>query len=147
MGKISLIVLTALFFGGCAEYLPISGGQIEGVVTPAPQQWGAVAEDKIIQLETNAGKAYSVNLWVVEVSGSLHVFAGDKRANWVEDIEQNPNVRLRAETSIFELEAVRVNDAQEFELFAQAWEAKYGNRPRTDNVDETYLYRLRPRSN
>lgn len=147
MGKISLIVLAALFFGGCAEYLPISGGQIEGVVTPAPQQWGAVAEDKIIQLETNAGKAYSVNLWVVEVSGSLHVFAGDKRANWVEDIEQNPNVRLRAETSIFELEAVRVNDAQEFELFAQAWEAKYGNRPRNENVDETYLYRLRPRSN
>lgn len=147
MGKINLIVLTALFFGGCAEYLPISGGQIEGVVTPAPQQWGAVAEDKIIQLETNAGKAYSVNLWVVEVSGSLHVFAGDKRANWVEDIEQNPNVRLRAETSIFELEAVRVNDAQEFELFAQAWEAKYGNRPRNENVDETYLYRLRERAN
>lgn len=147
MGKINLMILSALLLSGCAEYLPISGGQIKGVVTPAPEQWGAVADDKIIQFETNAGQAYSVNLWVVEVSGSLHVFAGDKRANWVEDIEQNPKVRLRAETSIFELEAVRVNDAQEFELFAQAWEAKYGNRPRNENVDETYLYRLRSRTN
>ncbi|MEZ7819386.1 MAG: hypothetical protein ACI883_001360 [Candidatus Azotimanducaceae bacterium] len=147
MGKIYLLIFTGLFFAGCAEYLPISGGQMEGVVTPAPQQWGAVADDKIIQFETNAGEAYSVNLWVVEVSGSLHVFAGDNRANWVEDIEQNANVRLRAGDSIFEFEALRVIDAQEFELFAQAWETKYGNRPRNENIAETYLYRLRPQAN
>ena len=66
---------------------------------------------------------------------------------FLKDIEQNPNVRLRAETSIFELEAVKVNGAQEFESFAQAWEAKYGNRPRNEDVDKTYLYRLRSRTN
>ena len=55
MGKIHLILLSGLLFSGCAEYLPISGGQIKGVVTPAPEQWGAVADDKIIQFETNAG--------------------------------------------------------------------------------------------
>jgi hypothetical protein len=127
--------------------LPISGGRIEGAVSPLPEQWGALADDKIIQFETNPGEAYSVNLWVVEVSGSLYVFAGDNKASWVKDIEQNPNVRLRAETSIFELEAVKVNGAQEFESFAQAWEVKYGNRPRNEDVDKTYLYRLRSRTN
>ena len=60
---------------------------------------------------------------------------------------QNANVRLRAGDSIFEFEALRVIDAQEFELFAQAWETKYGNRPRNENIAETYLYRLRPQAN
>ena len=117
MGKINLIVLSGLLFSGCAEYLPISGGKIEGVVSPVPEQWDQVADDKIIQLETNAGEAYSVNLWVVKVSEDLYVYAGDNRANWVKDIEQNPSVRLRAGTSIYELKAVRVIDGQEYELF------------------------------
>ena len=144
MGKINLIVLSGLLFSGCAEYLPISGGKMEGVVFPAPEQWDQVVDDKIIQLETNAGEAYSVNLWVVKVSEDLHVSAGDNRASWVEDIEQNSSVRLRAGTSIYELKAVRVVDRQEYELFAQAWEAKYGNRPRNENIKETYTYRLIP---
>ena len=79
------------------------------------------------------------------MSGFLHVFAGDNRANWVEDIEQNANVRLRAGNEIYELEAQRVSDADVFERFAQAWEAKYGSRPRNENVTETYLYRLQAR--
>mgnify|MGYP001187904718 FL=1 len=142
MGKINLIVLSGLLFSGCAEYLPISGGKMEGVVSPVPEQWDQVADDKIIQLETNAGEAYSVNLWVVKVSEDLYVYAGDNRANWVKDIEQNPSVRLRAGTSIYELKALRVVDGQEYELFAKAWEAKYSNRPRNENFKETYTYRL-----
>jgi hypothetical protein len=125
--------------------LPISSGALKGVVASIPQQWEGVADDKIVQFETQAGEAYSVNLWVVEVSGFLHVFAGDNRANWVEDIEQNANVRLRAGNEIYELEAQRVSDADVFEQFAQAWEAKYGSRPRNENVTETYLYRLQAR--
>ena len=146
MGKIHLIILIGLFVGGCAEYLPISSGQLKGVVNEVPRQWGAVSDDKIVQFETNAGKAYSVNLWIVEVSGNLYVFAGDNLANWVKDIEENPDVRLGTGTSIFELEAFRVTNAQEFDSFARAWEAKYGNRPRNERVKETYLYRLQARA-
>lgn len=145
MNKFYIAVLVGLLYSGCAEYLPISSGALKGVVASIPQQWEGVADDKIVQFETQAGEAYSVNLWVVEVSGFLHVFAGDNRANWVEDIEQNANVRLRAGNEIYELEAQRVSDADVFERFAQAWEAKYGSRPRNENVTETYLYRLQAR--
>lgn len=145
MNKFYIAVLVGLLCSGCAEYLPISSGALKGVVASIPQQWEGVADDKIVQFETQAGEAYSVNLWVVEVSGFLHVFAGDNRANWVEDIEQNANVRLRAGNEIYELEAQRVSDADVFEQFAQAWEAKYGSRPRNENVTETYLYRLQAR--
>ena len=49
------------------------------------------------------------------------------------------------EDEVFELEAARVSDPEVFELFAKAWEAKYGNRPLNESVEETYLYRLRTR--
>ena len=146
MRKFMITGLMALFVMGCAEYLPISGGTLEGRVLPLPQSLDTITEDKIIQLETRADEAYSVNLWVVEVAGYLHVFAGDNKATWVENIEQNNNVRLRSGDMIFELQAVRVTDPAIFTAFSGAWESKYGNRPQNENVEQTYLYRLSPRS-
>ncbi|HBW84651.1 MAG TPA: hypothetical protein DEF79_11495 [Gammaproteobacteria bacterium] len=146
MRKLITAVLIGLLASGCAEYLPISSGALEGRVLPLPPSLDRITQDKIIQLETSASDPYSVNLWVVEVVDYLHVFAGDNKATWVEHIEQNPNVRLRSGDEIFELEAVRVNDPEIFALFSEAWEAKYGNRPQNESVAQTYLYRLRPRS-
>lgn len=145
MHKILTTGLMAFLVMGCAEYLPMSGGALEGRVVPLPQSLDQIVEDNIIQLETRAGDAYSVNLWVVEVANHLQVFAGDNKANWVEDIEQNSNVRLRSGDEIYELAAVRVNDPEMFAAFSNAWEAKYGNRPQNESVEETYLYRLSPR--
>ena len=145
MRRLTATFLSGLLFIGCAEYLPTAGGALEGRVSPLPLSLDGIIQDKIIQLETGAGEAYSVNLWVVEVEGYLHVFAGDNKAKWVENMEQNSSVRLRSGDEVFELEAARVSDPEVFELFAQAWEAKYGNRPRNESVEETYLYRLRPR--
>lgn len=145
MHKILTTGLMAFLVMGCAEYLPMSGGALEGRVVPLPQSLDQIVEDNIIQLETRAGDAYSVNLWVVEVANHLYVFAGDNKANWVEDIEQNSNVRLRSGDEIYELAAVRVNDPEMFAAFSKAWEAKYGNRPQNESVEETYLYRLSPR--
>ena len=146
MRKFATTILLGLLVTGCAEYLPISSGALGGKVLPLPLSLNRITQDKIIQLETGTNEAYSVNLWVVEVEGYLHVFAGDNKATWVENMEQNSNVRLRSGDEIFELEADRVNDPRIFELFSRAWEAKYGNRPQNESVEQTYLYRLRPRS-
>ena len=146
MRKFLTTILLGLLVTGCAEYLPISSGALGGKVLPLPLSLNRITQDKIIQLETGTNEAYSVNLWVVEVEGYLHVFAGDNKATWVENMEQNSNVRLRSGDEIFELEADRVNDPRIFELFSRAWEAKYGNRPQNESVEQTYLYRLRPRS-
>ena len=145
MPKFTTTLLLGLLATGCAEYLPISSGALEGRVLPLPPSLDRITQDKIIQLETGTSEAYSVNLWIVEVSGYLHVYAGDNKANWVENMEQNSNVRLRSGDEIFELEASRVNDPEIFDLFAEAWEAKYGNRPQNESVEQRYLYRLSPR--
>jgi hypothetical protein len=75
----------------------------------------------------------------------LYVHAGANRATWVEHIEQDPNVRVLIGASLYELRAVRVESAEEFAAFAEVYEVKYGNRPRNENVDEAYLFRLMPR--
>ena len=131
---------------GCSEALPIAGGALEGKVSAIPSFWGPVAEDEIIQLETNGPEGpYSVNLWAVAIDGDLHVFAGDNYATWVEHIESDDAVRLQSEEAVFELRAKRIRAPQHFERFAQAWEQKYGRRPMNESVEETYLFRLTAR--
>ena len=145
MHTLPLILLLAL--SACSEYLPIAGGELEGTVAPLPTHWSELATTEIVQLESTDEAPYSVNLWIAEVGGAPHVFAGDNRAQWVENIAGNPDIRLKIGEEIFELRAIRVTDATVFETFAQAWESKYGNRPRNESVDETYLFRLAPRDN
>jgi len=130
---------------GCADWLPFSSGGLEGEVVANPADWTAVGEPSIIQLETQGETPYSVNLWVIGEGDKLYVFAGANRSTWVEHIETNPNVRLLSNGNLYELKAARVTDGAEFEWFAQAWEDKYGNRPRNENVAETWLMRLRSR--
>jgi hypothetical protein len=141
----TLPLILLLTLSACSEYLPIAGGELEGTVSPLPAHWSELATTKIVQLESTDEAPYSVNLWMAEVGGAPHVFSGDNRAAWVENIAGNPDVRLKIGEEIFELRAIRVTDATVFETFAQTWEAKYGNRPRNESVDETYLFRLAPR--
>ncbi len=143
---LSFLLALTLTLGACSEYLPIAGGKLEGNVSPLPEDWSELATTEVIQLESAGEEPYSVNLWMVEVNGAPHVFAGDNRTEWVENIAGNPDVRLKVGEEIFELRALKVTDAAVFETFAQTWESKYGNRPRNENVDETYLFRLVPRA-
>ena len=86
-----------------------------------------------------------MKLWVLGVGPDLYVHAGANRATWVEHIEANPDVRLLVGENLYELQAVQVKDQAEFDRFAEPYEAKYGNRPRNENVSEVYLYRLEKR--
>jgi hypothetical protein len=141
----NLILGVAWILAGCGDFSPLSGGELTGPVQPVPSDWGIVASDDIVQLETRAPDPYTVNLWVIGRGSELYVFAGDNRAAWVEYMAANPEVRLKMSDAIYELTSERVTDPAEFEIFAQAWAAKYGNRPQNENVDETYLMKLAAR--
>lgn len=144
--RLVLASLLAACAGGCsADWVPFSGGALEGPVAAPPEDWRAVVVDEVIRLESQPADPYSVNLWVIPRERWLYVFAGANRANWIEHIEQDPRVRLQAGGMIYELRADRVSDAEEFEAFAQSWQDKYGRRPRNESVTETWLMRLSPR--
>jgi hypothetical protein len=86
-----------------------------------------------------------VNIWATAVGESLYVHAGTNRSAWVEHIEADPKVRLRVGDSIYELAAARVVEQAEFDRFSDAYEKKYGRRPRNENAGEAYLFRLAAR--
>ncbi len=133
-------VAPALGCGGPFVLLP--GGALEGEVAPVPDSWAFTDEIDTIQLETNRADPYSVNIWVIALGEHLYVHAGANRAAWVEHMESDANVRLRADGSIYELEAARVDGQDEFDRFSDAYEQKYGRRPRNESVGEAYLFRL-----
>lgn len=142
---LSFILMCSLIQGCAKENLPFASGALEGQVVPAPQDWRPVAQGEVIQLESRPSDPYSVNIWIIGEEKHLYVFAGGTKANWIEHIEVDPNVRIKIAEEIYELRAERVSDADEFEHFAQAWQAKYGRRPWNEDVNETYLMRLTAR--
>ena len=131
---------TVLACGGPSVIFP--GGALEGATEPLPGSWAFTDAVKTIQLETNPADPYSVNIWVVALGPHLYVHAGANRATWIEHMEADPRVRLRVDEAIYELSAARVTEQAEFDRFSDAYEVKYGRRPRNGNVSEAYLFRL-----
>ena len=85
------------------------------------------------------------NIWAVGVDADLYLHAGANRTTWVEHLDTDPRIRARIDDKIYELASTRVTDAEEFASFADAYELKYGVRPRNENVAEIYLLRLAAR--
>ncbi len=142
------LVLFVILIGstlGCGPILLIPGGQLTGNPSALPSNWEFTKEINTIQLESRPSEPYSVNIWVTSVQNNLYLHAGANRANWIENIEADPRVRIQILDQVYELVATRVDDADEFSRFADAYEEKYGSRPRNENVDEAYLMRLDPR--
>lgn len=126
----------------CGPTLLLPGGQLEGVTAAPPADWGWTDEVSTVQLESRPEDPYSVNIWIVGIEDRLYVHAGANRSTWVENMEADPSVRVRMDETIYELTATRVEDQAEFDVFADAYQAKYGSRPRNEYIDEVYLFRL-----
>jgi hypothetical protein len=137
-----ILALVAILALGCGPVLLLPGGKLSGVETSPPSDWDFTREIDTVQLETRPSDPYSVNIWATGIGDVLYLHAGTNRANWVENIEADPRVRIRIGDRIYTLRATRVEDQDEFMVFADAYAEKYGVRPRNENVTEVYLMRL-----
>ncbi len=141
-----LAVISIASLSGCnGPFVTFPGGALEGSMVAAPESWAFTDEVDTIQLETRPSDPYSVNIWVIALGEALYVHAGANRATWIEAMEADPKVRLGVNGSIYELAASRVDAQEEFDRFSDAYEKKYGRRPRNGNVTEAYLFRLHAR--
>lgn len=130
----------------CSDpFLLLPGGALDGPVAAAPESWAFTDAVQTVQLETRPAEPYSVNIWAVAVGEQVYVHAGANRSAWVEHLESDARARLRVEDTIYELSAERVAGQAEFDRFSDAYEAKYGRRPRNEKVAEAYLFRLTAR--
>lgn len=138
-------ILALPFVLACGPTLLLPGGALGGTSSTPPSDWAWTDEVSTIQLETRPEDPYSVNLWAVGIDQKLYVHAGANHSTWVENLEGNSAVRVRIDEKIYELAASRVEDQAEFDAFSDAYESKYGMRPRNENVNEAYLFYLRAR--
>jgi hypothetical protein len=142
------VILLCLLLGsiGCSRpWLLLPGGALDGEPAPVPDDWAFSDAVSTIQIETRPEDPYSVNIWVVSLDDALYLHAGANRAAWIEHLEADPRLRARIDGRLFDLTATRVVSPEEFARFADAYDAKYGVRPRNENVAEVYLMRLEGR--
>jgi hypothetical protein len=135
---------------GCEPVGPIAGGALQGQATEVPDAWDEAREIKTFQMETRADDPYSVNLWGVVVDDGLYVASGEGGgATWVEYLADDPEVRLRMSGKLFELRAVRVDEAQEMQAVRLRYIEKYDieDDPGMDGEfgEEAWVFRLDPR--
>jgi len=120
------------------------GGRLDGPVEAAPASFAFARDAGTIQLETRPEDPYSVNIACAVVGDALYVSAGDSKTRWVENMQQNPLVRMRIDGSIYELQAQRVTDDAEIDAFAEEWtKHSWARDPR--ELDEVWIYRMNPR--
>ncbi len=130
-----LIAVSSLFlFAGCGPFLLLPGGKLDGVTAQPPNDWSFCDEVDTVQLETRPEDPYSVNIWAVGMGPLLYVHAGANRSSWVEYMEADSDVRIRVEDKLYDLRASRVEGQDEFTRFTNAYEEKYGSRPRIEYV-------------
>jgi hypothetical protein len=143
---LALLVLGCFGNFGCGPVWMLPGGVLPGAVQAAPDDWTFSDDVEIVQLETRPGDPYSVNVWGVGIGESFYVAAGDPANAWAQELAQNPDVRLKVGESLFELRAVRVDDADEIDACLAALKRKYDFEPDPDQRANAMLFRLEPRS-
>ena len=102
--RILILTITLTLIVGC-DYLPFSGGRLDGSNSVPPKDWSSALEQEIIQLETNSEKPYSVNLWIVNINNTPYVYSGDNYSTWAKNIFEEKRVILKADGKLFNMEA------------------------------------------
>jgi hypothetical protein len=138
-----LIFLSAFILVGCEPMGPIPGGQLSGEVKPIPDNWSAYSGVELLQLETRPDDPYSLNIWGVGLGKDYYIASGGGgESSWVDHIIDNPEVRLRIESNIFQLKAVRVTDEEELGLVLKRYKEKYEMEAQGEDAAQAWLFRL-----
>lgn len=137
---LALFLLLAVGCSGPFAYFP--GAALEGEVKPVPADWAFAGDYGLAQLETKPAEPYSVNIAYTIMDGGVYINAGDTETQWVQNMNVDPNVRLRVDDVIYEMTSERITDEQAIASFGKAWTAQSTFRRDTAELEEVWLYRL-----
>lgn len=153
-----LLSLLATACGGPKLFV-VSGGELRGTLAPGSvEDWAFTDAVERVQLETRPDDPYSVHVYGVGSTEAFYVAsqgwrmfvssAGDAR--WVHHIAVDPRVRLRVGKTLYELEAIRIQDRAELERVRELFRNKYDGDAEKWGFwlgdGPPWVYRLDPRS-
>ncbi len=140
--RLAIVMLALLGLPACSPFVMIPGGELSGEVQSVPSDWSFSDAVKTVQLETRPADAYSVNIYGVAVGREFYVAASKPDNQWVRNIADDDNVRLRIGKAIYELRAVRDDSPEGRERFLAAMKRKYDYEPEEGEPYESLLFRL-----
>ncbi|MEM7410871.1 MAG: hypothetical protein AAF430_11600 [Myxococcota bacterium] len=126
-------------------FLLLPGGTLQGDAQPAPADWGFAGDAGIFELETNPSEPYSVNLAYTVIDGRLLLNAGDTETQWVQNMDADPNVRLRLDGTLYEAHAARIDDEALVDAFSDAWTNQSMFRRDPRELERVWIYELTTR--
>ncbi len=144
MTRMPLLGIFSLALMGCAEpFIVVSGGELSGSVIDVPVNWSTVRDVQVIQIETQPGEPYSVNIWMAAIGPDLYIATGENDTNWTEHLAENRDIRARIKGVIYELEANAVTQPAEHERVVVEYVRKYDDLEMGDNwVMRGQVFRL-----
>lgn len=108
-GLVTLVCLGCVF----------PSGALSGQVAPAPESWAFDDDDQPCRLETSAPEPRSVRVGCYSVEGQLYIhshrFTNAPRLwgrSWVEEIRENPSVRIKISDRIYLLTAEEITSEE-----------------------------------
>lgn len=149
-GQIGLFALLILSTA-CGPLGPFSGGALRGEVHGGAPPSAEIGAHETVQLETSPDDPHSVNIWIADVDGKLYIAtslilgADDPRERaWVQNVEQDSRVRLRADGVVYLFDARRVEQEPERTDAFTKLVAKY-EVELDEHAQGAWIYRLDPR--
>lgn len=131
---------------GCDPIVMIPGGALSGETAAPPADWAFTDTVDTVQLETRPSDPYSVNVWAVAADGALFVAAGSGlETTWAGHIQADDRVRLRVESTLYDLRAEADSSDGAREAFLEAAKKKYDFDPDGEDTEKAILFRLLPR--
>ncbi|MBW2416112.1 MAG: hypothetical protein JRG76_16565 [Deltaproteobacteria bacterium] len=130
IGRKAWLIVAGENWASDGPLLGFAGGALSGPVATPPPDWSFTSDTYVVEIEVRPDDPYSVNLLCASVADRLYVASGSgPDATWVRALRQNPALRLRVGDRIYELQATRVTDSAEIDVYLDAFEEKYGARP------------------
>lgn len=102
---------------GCGGPLLIfPGGALSGTPITEPVVDWSFVDDRFLELETRPSDPYSVQLNYVVRGGKLYIDPAEGK-RWLEHLREDPRVRVRFGSDLYDLKAVLVGQPGELEGF------------------------------
>ena len=138
--------LGVLALAACEPLGPIPGGRLGGREAAEPvADWSFARDAETIEVETRPGDPHSVTVWCVVHAGRLYVPSRHPRnKRWVQNVLEDPRVRVRVGDSVYLGRVQRVTDEAELEAVVPDLLAKYGSE-RPEEEPDVWLFRIDPR--
>ena len=108
------VALGLLACGG--PFVVFPGGALSGDAAESPPDWSFLPDAGVLAIETRPADPYSVNVNYVQRQGRLYVDPSPER-RWGQNLQADPDVRIRIDGSVYEVRAVLVTDPAERQGF------------------------------